>query len=86
MSDNEYKFATFERDPEQWRDLLTNRGADATSLAMLFCLAQHSDAGYAGAMELVFKLLKKESGGYEVNNVSAWLCSSVKKCMYNLQS
>ena len=72
-------FATFDADPRQWHDFLKSRGADETSMAQMFVLAQ-TTWGYDAAMRIMHKMLKKESGGkeYAVKNVSAFITASVK--------
>ena len=73
-------FATFNKDPEAWRQLLSSMGIDDTAMADLFALANHS-AGYDLALSLIHKVLKNKSGPRDSHyrNISGFIVSSVKR-------
>ena len=72
-------FATFNKDPEAWRQLLHKMGCDDTAMADLFALANHS-AGYDLALSLIHKVLKNKSGrGPDYRNISGFIVTSVKR-------
>ena len=76
--------ATFERDPDAWKSYLIYQGADDTSIAEMFLLAQMSDAGWEKANTLMSKLLKKEADGEAFSNVSAFIHCGVQNARKEL--
>ena len=78
VPNNSATYATFNRDPEQWRAFLASRGADDEAITRVFLLAQ-SSRGYDLALSIMHGLLNNEQGGNPVRNVSAWLTSSAIK-------
>ena len=71
-------WATFERDPNVWWEILDWWHIDHDARAQLFSLAQHSDKGREEANELIGKLLKKKADKTEFkSNASAFIYSSV---------
>ena len=77
VAENITDFATFERNPHQWRAFLIARGCDEDCLAQIFACAQ-TKGGYDEVMRIIHKLCKKSSGGYAVHNVNAFIVSSIK--------
>ena len=71
-------WATFERHPNVWWEILDWWHIDQDARAQLFSLAQHSDKGREEANELIGKLLKKKADKTEFkSNASAFIYSSV---------
>ena len=84
MSAEEYQseqkpdWATFERDPNVWWEILDWWLIDHDARAQLFSLAQHSDKGHEEANQLIGKLLQKKADKTEFkSNASAFIYSSV---------
>ena len=76
--EQEPDWATFERDPRVWWEILDWWHIDHDARAQLFSLAQHSDKGHEEANELIGKLLKKKADKTEFrSNASAFIYSSV---------
>ena len=77
-------WATFERNAHVWYDELCRLGVDKHACKDLFLLAQLSDVGYAEANNVLSKLIKKDVDGDTLNNVSAFVHSSVMSARYRI--
>ena len=71
-------WVAFDKDPKSWNVLLNSRGVDESARADLFALAQYSDDGWKKSLHIIHSLLKKASGGYEVDNASGYVVNNVK--------
>ena len=47
-------WATFENDPTAWRQELNHIGVDEHAQKLLYCLAQHNEAGKTGANNVIW--------------------------------
>ena len=77
-------WATFERDPKQWWELLDSYDCDDTSRQSLFLLAQLSDEEYVAANHLLSKLVKKTADGENIANPSAFIHKGAKNARQDL--
>ena len=77
-------WATFDKDPVVWWQLLDSLGCDENSRQSLFCLSQFSDLGYEAANSAISKLIKKKADGERVDNASALLHTLCKNARHEL--
>lgn len=66
-----------------WRDVLTQQGVDETAQMGLFGLAQCGPKGRSAAFGILAKLMKKQSDGEVVQNVSGFVWKCVKNTWDN---
>ena len=77
-------WATFEKSPRVWWELLDQLGCDRLSRRSLFCLAQFSDDGYEAANSALSKLVKKQADNEDISNASALLHTLCKNARHVL--
>jgi hypothetical protein len=83
IADTVEPWMAVDANPRMWASILEKHGADQYAMSDWFALAAHAD-GRTAALRLLHNVLKKSSGGHEIQNASGFLVRGIRNAWHDI--